>query len=222
MLKDSFFVGPFEITPAGRDQYDIYYGARALRRSAYAPGATRQAVTEELGDVLAELRRDLDARTALHCIQLVTAGGELADSFYSEDLALPGMKGVIPDDQSPLWAKAGLMAMPITLRDWTELVAKHRVLPNGWIGNLLPDDVMTMDPAAWRAPTAWEIRHVVGEGSLTGISGARAAELVGVSPANFRKYTAAETAKNRQSMSFAAWHLLLMRMRVTRGLDYIA
>ncbi len=222
MLKDSFFTGPFEIRPAGRDQFDVYYGVRMMRRGAYAPGATRQAVVEQLGDVLAELRRDLEERTDLFCVELVTAEGEVADHFYSEDLALPGMGGNIPNDQSALWAKAGLMAMPVTLHDWPALVARHRALVNGWIGNLLPEAVMTTDVEEWRAPTAWEIRHVVGEGSLTGVSGAKAAELVGVTPANFRKYTAGDTAKNRQSMSFAAWHLLLLRLRITRGLDYAA
>ena len=221
-MKTDFMVGPFEVRPKTADLFDIHYGPRVLRRGVYAPGVTRQAVIDGLGDVLAELRRDLEDRTALFCIELVTSGGEVADHFYSEDRALPGMGGNIPCDQSPLWAKAGLMAMPITLHEWPGIVARHRAMAYGWIGNLLPDDVMTADPEAWRAPTAWEIRHVVGEGSLTGISGAKAAALVGISPANFRKYTSSDTAKNRQSMSFAAWHLLLLRLRVTRGLDYTA
>lgn len=216
MLKESFTVGPFEIKPAGREQYDINYGQRALRRGAYSPGATRQAVIDDLGDVLAEIRRDLEDRTPLYCIELVTADGDIADHFYSEDLALPGMAGNIPNDQSAFWAKSGLMSMPITLHDWPCIVAKHRAMSNGWIANLLPEEVMTTDPEAWRAPTAWEIRHIVGEGSLTGISGAKAAALVGITPANFRKYTASDSAKNRQSISYAAWHLLLIKMGVAR------
>lgn len=216
MLKDSFMVGPFEVRPAGRDQYDICYGLRIMSSRIAAHGATRQAVVEEIAEQLSELRRDLEDRTALYCIELVTATGGVADHFYSEDIALPGMKGHIPDDQSPLWAKAGLMAMPITLHDWPKIVAQHRATKNGWIGNLLPEAVMTTDPDMWRPPTAWEIRHLVGEGSFTEISGAKAAALVGISPANFRKYTAAEGAKNRQSISYAAWHLLLIKMGVSR------
>lgn len=221
-MKTDFMVGPFEVRPKTADLFDIHYGPRVMRRGMYAPGATRHAVIEELSDVLAELRRDLEDRTELFCIELVTPVGDVVDHFYSEDRALPGMGGNIPCDQSALWAKAGLMAMPITLHDWPGIVARHRATAYGWIGNLLPDDVMTTDPEVWRAPTAWEIRHLVGEGSLTGVSGAKAAALVGISPANFRKYTASDTAKNRQSMSFAAWHLLLLRLRVTRGLDYAA
>jgi len=216
MLKENFMVGPFEIKPAGQEQYDIQYGQRVLRRGAYAPGTTRQAVADELGDVLADLRRDLEDRTALYCIELVTAAGEVSDYFYSEDRALPGMTGSIPDNQSEMWAKAGLMAMPTNLHNWAGIVALHQALPYGWIGNLLPETVMTTDPEAWRAPTAWEIRHVVGEGSFTGISGAKAAAIVGITPANFRKYTASDSAKNRQSISYAAWHLLLIKMGVTR------
>lgn len=221
-MKTDFMVGPFEVRPKAESLFDIHYGPRVLRRGIYATGVTRQAVIEGIGDVLAELHRDLEDRTDLHCIDLVSSDGERQDYFYSESLALPGMTGSIPDDQSPFWAKAGLMAMPITLHEWPGIVAKHRATAYGWIGNLLPDDVMTADPEAWRAPTAWEIRHLVGEGSLTGISGAKASALIGISPANFRKYTASDTAKNRQSMSFAAWHLLLLRLRVTRGIDYTA
>jgi hypothetical protein len=85
---------------------------------------------------------------------------------------------------------------------------------NAWIAELFPNEVLDIDPDAWRAPTAWELRHVVGEGSFTRVSGAKAAALVGVSPQNFRKYTAGDSAKNRQSISFAMWHLLLARLQV--------
>lgn len=86
-----------------------------------------------------------------------------------------------------------------------------------WIASLLPDDVLTPAADAWRAPTSWEIRHVVGENSFTGISGARAAALVGVTPQNFRKYTTADGAATRQTMSYAMWHLLMHRLGVQRA-----
>ncbi len=76
-------------------------------------------------------------------------------------------------------------------------------------------EVMTDDPEQWRAPTAAEIRIVVGKGSETGLTGAQAARIVGVLPQNFRKYTATDDASLRQKMSFAMWHLLLHRVGVT-------
>ena len=106
--------------------------------------------------------------------------------------------------------------MPVTLHKWAQLTQHHRALENGWIANLLPDVVITNNPDDWRAPTSFEVRHVVGEGSFTGLSGAKAASLVGMTPANFRKYTAQDSAKNRQNISFAAWHLLLIRTGVLR------
>lgn len=88
---------------------------------------------------------------------------------------------------------------------------------NAWISELLPAAVLSEDPEAWRSPTSWELRHVVGEGSFTGISGAAAAALVGVTPQNFRKYTARDEASTRQNMSYAMWHLLLHKLGVKRA-----
>ncbi|MBH2008100.1 MAG: hypothetical protein I8H71_00465 [Xanthomonadaceae bacterium] len=58
------------------------------------------------------------------------------------------------------------------------------------------------------------MRYIVGEGSFTRVSGAKAAALVGVTPQNFRKYTAGDSAKNRQSISFSMWHLLLAKLQI--------
>lgn len=215
-MKTDFMVGPFEVRPTGNENYDIHYGAKVMRRGIYAPGATRQAVIDGIGGQLADLRREMEDRTELHNIQLVTPASDVLDSFEAEAGALPGMQGAIPNEDYPQWAKCGLWAMPVTLHEWAVLTEKHRALENGWIANLLPDDVLTNDPEEWRAPTSFEIRHVVGEGSFTGLSGAKAAALVGISPANFRKYTAFESASNRQNISFAAWHLLLIRTAVLR------
>lgn len=88
------------------------------------------------------------------------------------------------------------------------------VAPNAYIAALLPEETLTEDLAAWRAPTSAEIRIVIGRGSETGLSGADAAHLVGVLPQNFRKYTASDDAASRQKMSYAMWHLLLHRTGV--------
>ena len=88
--------------------------------------------------------------------------------------------------------------------------------PHAWISTLLPSEVLTLDKDGWRSPTHDELAHVIGIGSLTGIPGERAAELVGHDPQNFRKYTASATAQHRQSISFATWHLLLHRLGITQ------
>ena len=83
------------------------------------------------------------------------------------------------------------------------------VAPNAWIADLLPPDVLTTDAAAWRAPLGSEIRVLIGRDSMTGMAGAAAAKLIGVTPQTWRKYTAGEAAKVRHLIPFASWQLLL-------------
>lgn len=220
-MKTDFMVGPFEVRPNGDSTFNIHFGQKILARRLYSSEKTRQAVIDDLADSLGDLKSRIKSQTALYRVELVTQNGAVLDSFLSEDIALPGMTGAIPDDRYSMWAKIGRQAMPVTAREWAELTMRHKALENGWIANLLPDSIMTLDAEAWRAPTAFELRHVVGEGSFTGISGAKAADLLGMSAQNFRKYTAADEAASRQSISFAAWHLLLIRLQVTRPVDYI-
>src|SRR5699024_4022806 len=118
------------------------------------------------------------------------------------------------DDRSEYWLQSEnrLRSRDVTLTEYAKIAVQHAAPKLGWIAETLPDDVLTEDPDEWRPPTAWEIRHVVGEGSFTGISGAKAAELVGITPQNFRKYTARDGASTRQNISFATWHLLLHKL----------
>lgn len=157
--------------------------------------------------------------------------GETLGSFYAH-AEIPGMSTGLIDDRFETWAVTGYGNMPITAPEFERLAAAHAAIgrakkqlrehlqaaqrpqPNAWISELLPADVLTDNPEDWRPPSAWEIRHIVGEGSFTGISGARAAELVGVTPQNFRKYTASDDSRTRQSISFAMWHLLLHKLGV--------
>lgn len=217
MLKDDFMVGPFEIRPAGQDTYNIWYGLKQKAQGVYAPGKTRQAVTESLSDILIDIKNKLRDATALHCIRLVTPAGDELDEMWCEGDALEGLTGAIPDERFAFWAKCGLLAAPVTIAEWRSLAKRKAAPRRAWIANLLPSEILDANPETWRAPTAWEIRHLVGEGSLTGMSGAKAAALIGISPANFRKYTASEGAANRQSISYAGWHLLLLRMEIIRS-----
>ncbi len=130
---------------------------------------------------------------------------------------VPGMSSGIMNDSSEYWVVHGTNATlnkRICLMEWTRLATQHCAAENDWIAGLLPSCVLTADEEAWRAPTEHELRCVVGEHSFTAKTGAACAALVGVTPQNFRKYTAAEGASTRQKMSFAMWHLLLHRLKI--------
>lgn len=158
--------------------------------------------------------------------------GRTLDKFWC--LApIEGLSSTLIDDRHKTWAVTdeigtGLKAaVPMGKDEFERLKTAHQAIaealtenrtepkkapPLAWVLDLLPEEITTENPSEWRAPTSWEIRHLVGEGSFSGLSGAKAAELVGVSPANFRKYTASDDAKNRQKISYAMWHLLLIKI----------
>lgn len=83
-----------------------------------------------------------------------------------------------------------------------------------WIAHMLPAEVLTLDPSKWRAPTQFELFHLVGTGSFTGVSGEKCAHLIGVTPQNLRKYIQRPGVAWAQRISFASWHLLLHRLGV--------
>lgn len=148
-------------------------------------------------------------------IDLVEFGSdELVASFESYDSC--GMTPGLINDSSRYWIRSHdrKFSLNVSIYEFARIVSAHEAPSFGWIAGLLPDDVLSTDPSTWRAPTSWELRHVVGEGSFTGVSGARAADLVGVTPQNFRKYTARDDASTRQKISFAMWHLLLCKLGV--------
>ncbi|QTP13396.1 hypothetical protein [Serratia symbiotica] len=107
----------------------------------------------------------------------------------------------------------------ITLPAYIGLDSRYRERGNAFITSLLPDDILTRNAAAWRAPVRDEILHISGTYSLTGVTHDYAATLSGITPSNYRKYIASESAKNRASISFATWHYLLNRLDVTGAND---
>ncbi len=146
-----------------------------------------------------------------------------------------GLTAGLTDDRYPHWLVSGspTCSMPLTPAEFERMQKEHarlieeriahakelaelrsRQLARAWIAELLPDDVLTTAADDWRPPTSWEIRHIVGEGSFTGISGAKAANMVGINPQSFRKYTAQDGASSRQNISYAIWHLLLHRLEI--------
>lgn len=227
MLKEDFHLGPFTIRPSGRMQvvgetqqlFDIDYGDETMReRVPVKPGSQKEVaeqIEESTWGITAELRKEHECA---HRIDLVDGHGERLASFQAADSVTPGMTPGLVDDRFPHWLRSAdrLYSQAVTMDEYARLRAEHERPRYAWIADLLDQDILTTHVEDWRPPTAWEIRHLVGATSFTSISGARAAELVGVTAANFRKYTAREGAKNRQNMGFAMWHLLLHRLEVQR------
>lgn len=110
-------------------------------------------------------------------------------------------------------------ALPVTLQsrqvvrrfsnDRTTWVARRRVNTVGGVLRLLPREVMTDDVARWAPPNAWHLRHLIGPGSLLGISAIDAAALFDVSPLTMRKYLACDSAVIRCPIPFTRWHAFL-------------
>ena len=221
---EAFQIGPFDYTPGksrtlngvAQTEWALCYGDK-LVGSAWVAGDRAQvveALAVQRGDFVARLRTD----NAPDCLILrrwddaAPLDSTLLES-WPDDLA-----GSVADDSSEFWAEVqgSKRRMPVTLELWARLRDRHSAPPLAWIAGLLPADVLARELADWRAPTSWELRHVVGEGSFTGRSGAQTAAMVGVTPQNFRKYTARDGASTRQGMSFAMWHLLLHKLGVQR------
>jgi len=220
-----FSSGPFVFSPKERVTYNgqalrywvLSYGAEEVARHTLDVVLTQDAVREAFSDdisAFAQSAREEHAQAVLDLIDFET-DEIIARLAVTSD---PGLTNGLIDDRSRYWLRSvsRLRSLDVTLDRFAEIAVEHGAPSDAWIAGLLPDDVLTTNPDAWRAPTSWEIRHVVGEGGFTGISGAKAAALVGVTPQNFRKYTARDGAASRQDMSFAMWHLLLARLGIRR------
>ncbi len=225
-MTTQFAHGPFIFTPgralrvAGTPsrRWSYNYGDQQVAERVLSDAAMQSDVIEAFGDDRAALVRHLQAQHAPDVVELIDY--ETGNAVASIAVAsAPGLTPGLIDERSRYWLRSAdrLRNRAVTLWQFAALAVSHAAPPMHWIVGILPEDVLTTDPDQWRAPTSWEIRKIVGEGSFTGISGAQAAELVGVSPQNFRKYTAREGASTRQNMSFAMWHLLLHKLGVKRA-----
>lgn len=190
----------------------------------HRPTAARRRASPDLPNLVVELVESTDR---------VGCRGRVLGTFVAA-AEIAGLSSGLIDDRYPTWlvtASAPAMCVPVGVEEFQRLQVAHNAIHaaraaaapapapaarHAWVTKLLPEEVLTTDPETWRAPTAWELRHVVGEDSFVGVTGAAAAALVGVTPQGFRKYTAREGAANRQSISFAMWHLLLHRLGVQR------
>lgn len=204
---------------AGRKslRWQYNYGSVFLSEKILPASATKAEIIGAFAHARADFIREEFDEHAPDVLDLV-------DSETDETvgrLRVIGDVGLTPgliDDRSKYWLRSNnrLRSRAVTLTEFAAIAARHAAPDNCWVTGLLPDETLTEDPDEWRPPTSWEIRHVVGEGSFTGPSGAKAAAIVGVAPQNFRKYTASGNAKHRQQMSFAMWHLLLHKLDIKR------
>lgn len=223
-------------------RWELSYGSKLLADRRAPAGATQDQVREVFYDDISDfVKKHCSKPTPAKkqeglppdLVQLVDeATGEVLGQFLSA-APIAGLTAGLTDDRWPTWlvtANKPTRSLPMGLDEFERLHAAHHAAnealaapcprqhvtapASAWIAGLLPEEVLDTDPESWRAPTSWELRHVVGEGSFTTVSGAKAAALMGVTPQNFRKYTASDSAKNRQQISFAMWHLLLARLQV--------
>lgn len=229
-MLDDIQIGPFTysggkpltVNSTSARRWTMSYGDKLLFEKVRASSDTAGITQSELLAFFEEERANFVlAATGANTpsrIQLIDfETGDAVGSFFSNDMC--GMTTGLINDSSRYWIRSldKRYSRDVTIDSYAQIVAQHKAPARAWIADLLPDEVMTQDAEQWRAPTSWELRHVVGEGSFTGVTGAKAAELVGVTPQNFRKYTAKDGASSRQNISFSMWHLLLHKLGVQKA-----
>ena len=197
--------------------WKLSYDNERLATLTANSSANQTEVIEVFEDALIKFRSAAVIDGAGCKVELLDViGGNTVAHFISTEWP-EGMSPCIPDNRWQHWIAVGSSKKPVeTPSEFYALRDRLRAPPLHWVAALLPENTLTLDPDTWQAPTAWVIRHVVGEGSFTGLSGAKAAALVGVTPQNFRKYMATDSAATRQNISFAMWHLLLHRLGVQK------
>lgn len=227
-MKDTFKYGPFTInsientdTSDGFICFDIKYGINTIGAMSLPTGLTRKEIVQSVlfKDVINSfIRKYKIQQTHTHSLVFVNTGDVIA-SFSSIYFSLDAVATTLSYADSPyiLRSGSGMHDIVITLNEYAAIFAKYSLQmqpEHAWIRKLLPTNVLTTTASEWCPPSEWVIRHIVGEDSFTGVTNTVASEMVGISPQNFRKYTASDTAKNKQKMSYATWHLLLAKLRI--------
>ncbi|WP_186151569.1 hypothetical protein [Burkholderia gladioli] len=197
-------------------RWAVQYNGRELAWTRLDAKAKQSEIVEALSHATAEFTSAARAKHAPDVLVLFRESDDEVLASCPIQRTPDGMASSRAWDSAQVWARIDgtKLCKAMSIDEFARFAAAQRAPRDAWIAGLLPEEVLTEDAAEWRAPTAWEIRHVVGEGSFTGVTGARAADLVGVVPQNFRKYTARDDAVARQSISFAMWHTLLHRLGV--------
>lgn len=213
--------GAFEIRAADRpctigstktQAFQFWYGTTMLAERMLPLGTS---YIEVFDDVRADFELRMRETHWPQRVYLVDSETDEAVAHVDTD-SMCGMTAGMINASSKYWLRSadGLFSRDVTLQEWGQIVEGNQAPALAWIAGLLPDDTLTTDVSAWRAPTSWQLRHVVGQGSFTGVSVSYAAALCGTSPQNFRRYTAHDGAKTQQQIGFAMWHLLLHRLGI--------
>jgi hypothetical protein len=223
---EDFNFGPFQMVSGEKcifngnqtEVWHLYFDNADLACERISGTCTRKAVVDALSEHIHSFTRSIRTANTYPPVKLIRyCDDSVLATLRTKTGFVPGMSSGMMNDGSEHWVVHGTKATlnrPVSLLQWTHLATQHCAAENDWITGILPSCVVTADEEAWRPPTEHELRCVVGEHSFTGKTGAACANLVGVTPQNFRKYTAAEGASTRQKMSFAMWHLLLHRLGI--------
>ncbi|MCR8998618.1 hypothetical protein [Rahnella perminowiae] len=149
---------------------NIEYGNVTVGFITFASNSTCRALvqSELFQDIIHQFTRPYKTpETHIHELVVSTTGNAIA-SFNSTDYVLDGMTSTLINDDSRYWMRTGdgLHSVAVTLNGYAVLYAKYATAmrpKHAWIRGLLPAEVLTQMASEWRAPTEWELRHVVGK-----------------------------------------------------------
>lgn len=213
---DRFNEGLFDFVLIGRDdnRYDVRYRDQGFTTLCLSKIGT--VMKHEYSAVLSQFKTKMLEEHKPTRVELVNKAGGVISQFstYTDNVDFQRLPtgSVLGGSQLIVNGKA---CGGITIDEFIKLAISYKSRTNSYITRLLPEDVMTQDHSKWRSPNRFEIIHLSGLHSLTGITHEQAAHLIGVTASNFRKYLAKDSASARASISFSAWHVLMMRLKLT-------
>ncbi|WP_321888016.1 hypothetical protein [Paraburkholderia bannensis] len=195
---------------SGKLQWSVSYAGTILERRALCSDFER----EELIDTF---KRTID-RFITHArgqFQPVTITLERWNTRNNPIARAPvlhvpaGLSIAVPNRHSEYWVRlAGTRrCAPMPPENFLAFVREATPAPHAWITQFLRADVLTCDAQAWRAPSAWEVLHVIGKGSWTATSTAQAASMLGLAARTVSNYVT--SGERFQTIQFSAWHTLL-------------
>jgi hypothetical protein len=216
-----FSEGLFEFIPIDENGTACYEAIYQDRKITTIPLSRINTVSpQEYDRIKQTFIAQLKVAVPLHFFQIISRKGQGMAGFWTDrqDLSIEGYLQGYEGLSYRLSQNGKVLATRITFDAFVDMAIAHRCPPYYYVRQLLSSEILTENADKWRHPTNFELRHIVGSSSLTGVTNEFAANLIGISANNFRKYIASEKAANKAKMSFASWHLLLVRLKI-RG-DY--
>lgn len=213
---DRFNEGLFDFVLIGKDdnRYEVCYRDQGFTTLCLSKIGT--VMKHEYIAVLSQFKDKMIEKHKPTRIELINKAGCIISQFstYTDDVDFQRLAtGSIPSSSQLI--VNGKARGGFAIDEFIKLAISYKSRTNSYITRLLPEDIITRDHSKWRTPNRFEIIHLSGPHSMTGISHEHAAQLIGVTASNFRKYLAKDSASARASISFSAWHLLMMRLKLT-------